>query len=275
MSLKNSRIGFVGGGAMAEALLGGLLSAGVGPHQLRAADPEPARRAHLAQHLGIATTAHNAEAAEAADAVILAVKPNVLPAVLGALRADGAGSDRTLWISIAAGVTLATLERGLGATVRIVRAMPNSPALVGEGATGLCGNAHATPDDLTFARGLFESVGKAWQAPNEALLNAVTGLSGSGPAYVFAFLEALIAAGVAAGLPRDACEALSFQTVYGAAKLARHSEHSPAELRRRVSSPGGTTVAGLGALEERGFGEAIAAAVTAATQRASELDPEA
>ena len=149
--------------------------------------------------------------------------------------------------------------------------MPNAPALVGEGATGLCANDRAVANDVALALALFESVGSAWQAPSENLLDAVPGLSGSGPAYVFAFLESLIAAGEAQGLPRDACEALAFQTVYGAAKLARESERSPAELRRQVSSPGGTTLAGLGALEDRGFREAIAEAVAAATRRAREL----
>lgn len=271
MSLADTRIGFVGGGAMAEALLGGLLAAGVAPDRLRAADPEAARRAHLAKRLGIATTARNAEAVDAADAVVLAVKPGVVPAVLEALRTEGADTDRPLWISIAAGVTLATLESGLGDGARVVRAMPNTPALVGAGATGLCGNARAAAGDEALAIALFESVGSAWLAPSEKLLDAVTGLSGSGPAYVFAFLESLTAAGEAQGLPRDACAALSLQTVYGAAKLAHESERSPEELRRQVSSPGGTTLAGLGALADRGFGEAIAEAVAAATRRAREL----
>lgn len=271
MSLKDTRIGFVGGGAMAEALLGGLLTAGVAQDRLRAADPEAARREHLAKRLGIATTASNAEVVDAADAVVLAVKPGVVSAVLDALRAAGTDTDRPLWISIAAGVTLATLESGLGDAARVVRAMPNTPALVGEGATGLCGNARAAADDVALAITLFESVGSAWQAPSENLLDAVTGLSGSGPAYVFAFLESLIAAGEAQGLPPDACEALTLQMVYGAAKLARESERSPAELRRQVSSPGGTTVAGLEALEDRGFGDAIAEAVAAATRRARAL----
>ncbi|HJO23242.1 MAG: pyrroline-5-carboxylate reductase [Myxococcota bacterium] len=271
MSLKDARIGFVGGGAMAEALLAGLLAAGVAPKRLRAADPEATRREHLATRLGIETTGSNSEAVADADAVVLAVKPDVVQAVLDALRASGADIDRPVWISIAAGVTLTTLERGLGEAARVVRAMPNTPALVGEGATGLCSNAGAAVRDVALAVALFESVGSVWQAPNEALLDAVTGLSGSGPAYVFAFLEALIAAGEAQGLPREACEVLAFQTVYGAAKLARESEHNPAELRRQVSSPGGTTLAGLRALEDRGFAEAIAEAVGAATRRASEL----
>jgi pyrroline-5-carboxylate reductase len=149
--------------------------------------------------------------------------------------------------------------------------MPNTPALVREGATGFCGNAAAGPADLELARALFESVGRAWLAPDEARLDAVTGLSGSGPAYVFAFLEALIAAGEDEGLPHEAAAELACQTVFGAAKLARESERTPAELRRQVSSPGGTTLAGLAALQERGFAEALRAAVRAATRRAGEL----
>lgn len=268
MSLKNVRIGFVGGGAMAEALLGGLLAAGVPAEHLCAADPDPTRRDHLKRRLAIATTAENRSAVREADAVVLAVKPAVVPSVLADLGAD---ADGPLWISIAAGVTLDTLEHGLGNTARIVRAMPNTPALVGEGATGLCGNPRAGEADLTLACSLFESVGSAWQAPEEALLDAVTGLSGSGPAYVFAFLEALIAAGEAQGLPTDAAEALAFQTVYGAAKLAKESPAGPAALRQQVSSPGGTTIAGLEALQERGWSETIGEAVAAATQRAREL----
>ncbi|MEE2677504.1 MAG: pyrroline-5-carboxylate reductase [Myxococcota bacterium] len=272
MSLKNVRIGFVGGGAMAEALLGGLLAAGVPAEQLRAADPDATRREHLKQRLAIGTTADNREAVREADAVVVAVKPAVVPGVLAGLGPD---TDGPVWISIAAGVTLDTLTRGLGGAARVVRAMPNTPALVGAGATGLCGNERAEAADLALARALFESVGVAWQAPDEALLDAVTGLSGSGPAYVFAFLEALIAAGEAQGLPRDAAENLAFQTVFGAAKLAKESSASPAELRQQVSSPGGTTLAGLEALQERGWSDAIAAAVAAATRRARELGRDA
>lgn len=270
MSVKDARIGFLGGGAMAEALLGGLLAAGATATRLRAADPDAQRREHLTGALGIATTASNAELVAASDAVVLAVKPAVVAGVLREL-ADAPEPTRPLWISIAAGVRLASMEAALGGGARIVRAMPNTPALVREGATGFCGNAAAAPADLELARALFESVGRAWPAPNEALLDAVTGLSGSGPAYVFAFLEALIAAGEEQGLPRAAAEALACQTVFGAAKLARESERTPSELRRQVSSPGGTTLAGLAQLEQRGFAEAVREAVRAATRRAGEL----
>ena len=271
MSLADVRIGFLGGGAMAEALLGGLLAVGIDASRLRASDPEPARREHLANALGVATFASNAEVAEASDVLVLAVKPDRVTPLLEALPADGLDCTRPLWISLAAGVTLASLEGALGGGARVVRAMPNTPALVGEGATGFCGNDAATGADVAAARNVFESVGLAWQAQSEAQLDAVTGLSGSGPAYLFAFVEALIDAGEAEGLPRDAAEQLALQTAYGAAKLARESERTPAELRRQVSSPGGTTLAGLAQLEERGFAEALRAAVRAATRRAGEL----
>jgi pyrroline-5-carboxylate reductase len=270
MSLEDERIGFIGGGAMAEALLGGLLAAGVAREQLRASDPEAARRQHLARELGIEAGADNAEVVRGSSVVVLAVKPGVVPAVLDALD-DAAEATRPLWISIAAGVTLASLEAGLSPEARIVRAMPNTPALVQTGATGLCANARAGADDLALAKALFAGVGITWQAPREQLLDAVTGLSGSGPAYVFLFLEALIDAGASQGLPREAAERLALQTLYGAAKLARGSPLSPAELRRQVSSPGGTTFAGLERLEAAGFARAIGQAVAAATARAAEL----
>ncbi|MDJ0851322.1 MAG: pyrroline-5-carboxylate reductase [Myxococcota bacterium] len=274
MSLAGQHIGFVGGGAMAEALLGGLVAAGVEPRRLRASEPEASRRTHLETTLGIGVGEDNAELASASDVVVLAVKPGVVPQVLGEVTAAGVDPARPLWISIAAGVTLATLEGGLRGAARVVRAMPNTPALVGTGATGICGNAAATDADLAVATALFEGVGLVWTAPEEGLLDAVTGLSGSGPAYVFAFLEALIEAGVENGLPREAAERLSFQTVLGAARLAIESDKSPGELRQQVSSPGGTTLAGLARLGEEGFSRAIRAAVAAATARAAELGRE-
>jgi len=274
MPLEDRRIGFIGGGAMAEALIGGLLAAGVQPKALRVSEPDAARRAQLKASFGVDALDDNAELVGTSDVVVLAVKPHVVPEVLAGLENAAIDRARPLWISIAAGVTLARLQSGLGSQARIVRSMPNTPALVGAGATGLCGNEKVRPEDLESATALFSVVGVAWSASEEALLDAVTGLSGSGPAYVFAFLEALIDAGVANGLPRDASELLAFQTVFGAAKLALESEHGPAELRRRVSSRGGTTVAGLAQLDEQGFARAIAEAVAAATRRAKELGSE-
>jgi pyrroline-5-carboxylate reductase len=272
MSITEERIGFIGGGAMAEALAGGLVAAGAAAERIRMADPDPARRGHLEEHLEIAATADNAEVANGSDVLVLAVKPSVIPAALEGLRAAGnLDVERPLWISIAAGVPIATLEAGLSRDSRIVRAMPNTPALVRAGATAICGNAGATAQDLATARALFDSVGITWEAPSEALLDAVTGLSGSGPAYVFAMLEALCDAGVRVGLPRDAASRLALQTVFGAAKLALDTGRAPAELRQRVTSPGGTTVAGLEALEAGGLRSALHEAVAAATRRSREL----
>ena len=272
--LEHTRVAFIGGGAMAEALAGGLVAAGVPRAQLCAADPDPARRKHLEQSAGIRTTAGNAEAIEDSDAVVIAVKPTVVSRALEALRGE-ADLERPLWISIAAGVSLTSLEQGLSAGAHIVRAMPNTPALVGTGATALCGNARCSDSDLALAQQLFESVGTCWIAPNESLLDAVTGLSGSGPAYVFVFLEALGDAGVRMGLPRDAAYQLAFQTVLGAARLAIESGQHPAALKDRVTSPGGTTISGLERLEAGGLRAAVYEAVAAATRRSRELGNDA
>jgi pyrroline-5-carboxylate reductase len=266
--LKSRRVGFVGGGAMAEALAGGLLAAGVPARQICAADPEPERRRALSERLGIEVSAHNRDAASNRDIVVVAVKPSVVPKALAALG-EVAGSP--LWISIAAGVRLASLAAALPAGARIVRAMPNTPALVRQGATALCGNERASGDDLALAQAFFESVGLCWRAPDEALLDAVTGLSGSGPAYVFVFLEALADAGVRVGLPRDAASLLARQTVLGAARLVEATGRHPAELKDQVTSPGGTTIAGLERLEAGGLRAALYDAVAAATRRSREL----
>jgi pyrroline-5-carboxylate reductase len=271
MSLTGRRIAFIGGGAMAEALAGGLIAGGVSASQIRIAEPLPERCAQLRERLGVAADASYADAVRDSDLVVLAVKPGVVPTALTALRATDLDLTSPLWISIAAGVRLASLEAGLSSEARIIRAMPNTPALVGAGATAICGNARVSASDRSDARSLFESVGIAWEAEAENLLDAVTGLSGSGPAYVFLFLEALIDAGEQAGLPRNAAEQLATQTVYGAAKLARDSDNGPAQLREQVSSPGGTTLAGLAALDEGGFREILTRAVAAATRRSEEL----
>jgi len=255
---------------MAEALAGGLRASGIAPGSLRLADPDPARRKHVEQALGVATADDNEAVVAQSDLVVLAVKPQVMPAVLAGLG-DAPARARPLWISIAAGVRLARLEAGLGAEVRAVRAMPNTPALVRCGATAICGNRAATAEDLARATALFESVGTCWTAPREALLDAVTGLSGSGPAYVFVFLEALGDAGVRMGLPRDAAYALAFQTVLGASRLAIEDGRHPAALRDQVTSPGGTTIAGLERLEAGGLRAAVYDAVAAATRRSQEL----
>jgi pyrroline-5-carboxylate reductase len=272
MELTTQRIGFLGAGAMGEALAGGLLAAGVPRQRVRAADPDAARREAVSRALGIATGDDNATVVRESDVVVLAVKPALVPRVLADLRASrGDELARPLWISIAAGVSIAQIESEIPGGARVVRAMPNTPALVRAAATAYAANATATASDRALTQSLFECVGLAWEAPDESMLDAVTGLSGSGPAYVFVFLEALTDAGVRVGLPREAAQQLATQTVLGAAQLARDTGIDPAQLRDRVSSPGGTTIAGLARLEAAGFRAALQGAVEAATRRSREL----
>lgn len=268
--LRDARVGFIGCGAMAEALATGFMLAGVPAAQIRASDPATAAREGIARRLGIATSESNAAVVAESDVVVLAVKPALVGPVLADLAAQPE-QGRPLWLSIAAGVSLAQLEAGLPKGARVVRVMPNTPALVAAGASALCPNAAATTADRELGQALFEAVGTTWIVSDEALLDAVTGLSGSGPAYVFLILEALGDAGVRVGLPREAAYQLAFQTVYGAAKLAIESGIHPAVLKDRVTSPGGTTIAGLQKLEEAGVRAALYAAVEAATARAREL----
>ncbi|HEY8123679.1 MAG TPA: pyrroline-5-carboxylate reductase [Myxococcota bacterium] len=270
-TLESASIGLLGGGAMGEALAAGVLAAGVPKDRVCAADPDAARRDHLARALGIRASASNADAA-ACDVVVIAVKPALVKGVLGALGGPGNSAlARPLWISIAAGVSIAAIESALPRGARVVRAMPNTPALVRAGATAYAANAACAPADRALARALFEGVGLAWECPSEGLLDAVTGLSGSGPAYVFVLLEALSDAGVRMGLPRDAATALATQTVLGSAKLAQETGRHPAALKDQVTSPGGTTIAGLERLEAGGFRAALHDAVAAATKRSKEL----
>ncbi len=270
--LSGKRIGFIGCGAMARALAGGLREAGVADSAMRAADLDAAQRRSFSDALGIKTTEGNIAVVEESEVVLLCVKPAAVGAVLAGLQ-DAGSADLTspLWISIAAGITLRSLESALPAGARVIRTMPNTPALVGEGATALCAGAGATDADAATARAIFEAVGITWDAPSESLLDAVTGLAGSGPAYVFLILEALGDAGVRQGLPREAAHRLACQTVLGAARLAQLSDLHPAALKDQVTSPGGTTIAGLQALEDGGVRAALYAAVSAATARSKAL----
>ena len=222
------------------------------------------------REVGAAVVSDNAALIADSDVIVIAVKPGIVSAVLDDLSGQP-DLDRPLWISIAAGIPLASLQDGLPGSARIVRAMPNTPALVGAGATAYCANAAAREEDREIALALFESVGTVWQAPDESMLDAVTGLSGSGPAYVLLVLEALIDAGVRMGLPGDAAHQLACQTVLGTSRLALESGRAPAELREQVTSPGGTTAAGLQELEAAEVRTAFADAVAAATARSREL----
>ena len=269
--LDGVRIGFIGGGAMGEALVAGVLAAGIPATSVQVADPDPARRKLVEESHGVTAVAAGTDLVEACDIVVLAVKPGLVETVLAAVAELGAAATRPAWISIAAGISLGAMEQALPEGARIVRGMPNTPALVGAGAAAFVANAACTDADRAAARALFECVGVVWEAPSEDLIDAVTGLSGSGPAYVFVLLDALSDAGVRMGLPREAASLLATQTVLGAAQLASETGRHPAALKDQVTSPGGTTIAGLERLEAGGFRAAIQDAVEAATRRSKEL----
>lgn len=253
----------VGGGRMGEALVRGLLAAGWGAPRLAVVEVSVERRKELAESQPDVAVL---EEVPAATAAVVAVKPGDVESAVRALAA--AGTARLL--SIAAGVPTARIEGWAGAGVAVVRAMPNTPALVGAGASAVAAGASAGPEDEEWAAGILSATGRVVRLP-ERLLDAVTGLSGSGPAYVFLVAEALIDAGVAAGLPRDASTALTIQTLVGAARLLDESGQGPEALRAAVTSPGGTTAAGLRVLESRAVRAAFIDAVAAATDRSREL----
>lgn len=263
-----SCIGFIGAGNMARAMGGGIAAGGAGV-RLLATDPDAQATARFAAETGGASAASLDEVVAASDVLVLAVKPQVLGGVLD--RLQGKVRAEQIVVSIAAGFTLAGLARKLGATSRLVRAMPNTPALVREGVTVLVGGGGATAADVEVVRTLFTSVGDAVVVGEEALLDAVTAVSGSGPGFVFAFAEAWLRAAESAGLAPELAERLVKQTLFGAATLWRTSGDPPGRLRAMVTSPGGTTLAGLEALEARGFARAVAAAIDAATRRSKEL----
>jgi len=253
----------VGGGRMGEALLGGLLAAGRPAAEVAVAEVSPARREELsAAYPGVEIV----EAPIPADGAVLVVKPGDVAEAARAVAE--AGTTRIL--SVAAGVTARAIEEAAGRDLPVVRAMPNTPALVRAGAAAISPGSHADADDLAWAEGILGAVGVVVRVP-EKQLDAVTGLSGSGPAYVFVVAEAMAEAGVLAGLPRAEAETLAFETLLGAARLLVESGDSPAALRTAVTSPGGTTAAGLRELERHGVRAAFLEAVSAAAERSREL----
>lgn len=266
--LLNSSIGFIGGGNMAEAIVKGLLAGGMAPRNILVSDPVLDRRAHLGSSMQIKTTDDNAEVIAASDLVVLAIKPQMAANVLTGL--EGIVTPQKLVISIMAGISTTFIEESLQNGTKVVRAMPNTPALVQAGATAICPGRRATADDLELARELFNLVGTVVTV-NERQMDAVTGVSGSGPAYAYSFIEALADAGVKNGLPRDIAVNLAVQTVLGSAKLVQESGEHPAVLRDRVTSPGGTTIAALHALENGRFHGLVMDAVDAAVKRSKEL----
>lgn len=261
-------VGFVGGGRMAEALISGMVTAKLyHPEQIQVADRDTIRLDHLKKQYGVQVALANDEVAATSEIIVLAVKPQVLDEVLRGIKS---GVHDQLVISVAAGVPIHRILGPLGGQARVVRAMPNTPAMVGEGMTGLAVGPGVGPDEVTCARRIFESVGKVVPV-EEHLMDAVTGLSGSGPAYIFLAIEAMADGGVKMGLPREVASLLAAQTVLGAARMVLETGHHPARLKDQVASPGGTTIAGLHRLEQGGLRAVLIDAVEAATKRSQEL----
>jgi pyrroline-5-carboxylate reductase len=262
------KIGFIGGGNMGEALIKGLIKGAFPAADILVAEPVEGRRLQLVECYGIDARAVVAEVVAASEVVVLAIKPQIVPLVMPEIAK--ALDQSKLLISIAAGVTSPALEGYLSGSPRVIRVMPNTPALVGAGATAICRGSHAGDDDLLIARHLFEAVGIV-RVVSEGQMDAVTGLSGSGPAYIYTVIEAMAAGGVQQGLTMDVALALAAQTVFGAAKLVMESGEHPALLRDKVCSPGGTTIAAVKALEEKGLRAALMEAVAQAARRSAEL----
>jgi pyrroline-5-carboxylate reductase len=262
-------IGFLGAGKMAAALAKGFVQAGLlKPAQIIASDPNQAARAAFGKETGAKTTESNLEVAKFANVLILAVKPDYAGPVLTEIRENF--TPKHLLISIAAGVPLAKLEASLGANVRLARVMPNTPALVGSSASAFAVNQAATAGDSKLVEQLFSAIGLAFPL-KESLLDAVTGLSGSGPAYVCLFIEGLSDGGVAVGLPRDVATKLAAQTVLGTAKMVLETGIHPGVLKDNVTSPGGTTIEGLHELEKGNLRGALISAVRAASEKSKRL----
>ena len=266
---SNLKIGFLGAGKMAMALSKGFIQAGlVAPEGLLASDPVEAARSFFSKEVGGGITSLNTDVLKFAEVLLLAVKPDQVPSLLADVRSHF--TPKHLLISIAAGVTLSKLEGALPASARVVRVMPNTPALVGASASGFALGKSATPADGQLAQRLFSAVGMACQV-KESLLDAVTGLSGSGPAYAFLMIEALSDGGVAAGLPRDIATKFAAQTLLGSARMVLETGLHPGALKDAVTSPGGTTIEGLHELEKGKVRAALMSAVRAATEKSRKL----
>jgi pyrroline-5-carboxylate reductase len=267
---QKSAVAFLGAGNMATALVRGFVAAKLfKPSQIIATDTEADKRRAAKRRLKIAVTDDNREALRAARIVLFAVKPQVIDSVLDEIRP--VVTAKHLFVSIAAGVTTQRLESHLGPAARVIRVMPNTPALLGLGMSVIVRGRKATAADERLALRLFRSVGAAVAAKREDAIDAVTGLSGSGPAYVYLFAEALIAGGVEVGLAPEMARQLALQTIVGAAHMLTETGETPEALRAAVTSPGGTTLAGLTEMQRRQFVETVVAGVVAATARSREL----
>lgn len=270
LSTQTARLVFIGAGNMASSIIGGLVSHGYPADLITATDLNNEQLEQLAQQTGINTSTDNNAAATNADAIILAVKPQIMEAVTSPLKPVIA-NNKPLIISIAAGITASNLLDWMGADLPVIRTMPNTPALVQTGATGLYANSAVSASQKALADTVFSAIGLASWFDQEADLDAVVAISGSGPAYFFMLMEAMEQAGVKLGLSAESARELTLQTALGAARLAQASDVSPAELRRRVTSPGGTTEQAVRCFEEGGLHELVDTALQAASKRSKEL----
>lgn len=266
--MSNTRIAFIGAGNMAASLIGGLRAQGVEASMIRASAPGAETRERIATEHGIQVFADNAETIEGADVVVLAVKPQMMKAVCQALKPSL--KPQQLIVSVAAGITCASLTQWLGEPP-VVRCMPNTPSLLRQGASGLFANDRVSPAQREQAEHLLSAVGIAVWVEQEQHMDAVTAVSGSGPAYFFLMIEAMTAAGVKLGLPQDVARTLTLQTALGAAFMATGSDVEASELRRRVTSPGGTTAAAIQAFQQGGFEALVQTALEAARHRSAEM----
>ena len=272
------KLGFIGGGNMAEALAHGLIQHKVfKPAEIIVSDVAPERRRKLARALKVATTDDNTEVLRESAAILLAVKPQTIDDVMAELAAELAKASKKtagkgkLFISIAAGITIERLTRGLGKRARVIRVMPNAPAMVGHGMAAMVRARGVSPADEAFALKIFNAVGDAVALKDEKLLDVVTALSGSGPAYVYLFAKAMADAAVSEGIPRELAIRMALKTIRGAEHLMRESKREVADLIRAVASPGGTTEAALRRFAENGFSDIVASALHAASDRSREL----
>jgi pyrroline-5-carboxylate reductase len=263
-------IGFIGAGNMAAALIGGLVKRTRQPDHIIAFDPDTAKASRLRNEFSIQVAASNPALLRDSDIVVLAVKPQIMRPVLTPLQSD-LPDPAPLIVSVAAGIRIASIEKWLGRRLAVVRVMPNTPSLVGFGASGLCANDLVSPEQHDAAEVLMQSVGVVEWVENEPQLDTVTGISGSGPAYFMLFMEAMVDAAAARGLPRDTAEELVVQTCRGAAELAGASDQSLEQLRINVTSPGGTTERALETMKTAHIDDIIRRAVNAAADRAGEL----
>ncbi len=268
--MNDKQYAFIGGGNMARSLIGGMINDGCNPEHIWVSDPGDEQRQQLAATFGVHTTIANLKALQQANVVILAIKPQVIEAVATEI-AEAIQQQRCPVISIAAGIRTDDLERWLGGNCAVIRAMPNTPALVGSGATALFANRTTTAEQRDLAEFIMRAVGLALWLEDETLMDAVTALSGSGPAYFFLLMEALENAGCNAGLPRETARLLTLQTAFGAAKMALESSDDSATLRKFVTSPGGTTERAIEIMESGEYQALISNAVQGAKKRSQEL----